>query len=356
MTPYLELTGLRRQHSSNQPPAVNHLTLNASRGEVVALLGPSGSGKTTVLRLVAGLDEPDAGSVSVAGRDLRGVAPERRGIALMFQRPLLFPHLSVLDNIAFAPRMAGVSRREARVKAARFLELVQLDDYGDRSVRTLSGGQEQRVALARALAAEPDVLLLDEPFSALDPSLRADMHQLLAEVRAVIEPTILMVTHDQTEATIVADSIALLVDGHLEQHDTPDRLYTQPASLVVSRFLGGANEFRGVVSAGIHISDIGHLPVPDATDGSAVLVIRQEAVFLTSPTDSRADAVGEVLSVESAGPRRTVTVRCDGVPVVAEVGPAQSARVGDAVGVLLPFSQRHVVPVPMSPTQVPATR
>jgi putative spermidine/putrescine transport system ATP-binding protein len=346
MTAYLRIESLTRRHPGCAIPALDGFTLDVSRGEALALLGPSGSGKTTALRLVAGLDEPDSGDILLAGRSLAGVPPERRGISLVFQRPLLFPHLSVLDNVAFSPRMAGASRADARREAGRFLELVQLGGYGERSVRALSGGQEQRVALARALAAEPDVLLLDEPFSALDPGLRADMHRLLAELRAVLEPTIILVTHDQYEATVVADTVAVLVDGQLLQRGTSHELYTRPASLIVSRFLGCSNEIPGAVRDEVHRSSLGELGVPGTQDGDGVLTIRQEAVSLTNTSDGTADAMGQVTAITSTGARRTITVRCNEVTITAEVGPAMVVSLGDRVGVSLPLSQRHVIPLP----------
>lgn len=350
MTAYLRIESLSRRHPGSATPALDGLTLDVARGEALALLGPSGSGKTTALRLVAGLDEPDGGDILLAGRSLAGIPPERRGISLVFQRPLLFPHLSVLDNVAFSPRMAGASRAEARREAGRFLELVQLSGYGERSVRALSGGQEQRVALARALAAEPDVLLLDEPFSALDPRLRTEMHRLLSELRAVLEPTIILVTHDQYEAAVVADTVAVLVDGQLLQRGTSQELYTHPASLIVSRFLGCINEIPGVVRDGVHYSSLGELDVPGTQNGEGILTVRQEAVSLIGASEGIADAMGQVTAITATGARHTIAVRCNLVTITAEVGPAISVHLGDQVGVLLPLGQRHVISQPPTAT------
>ena len=194
---------------------------------MLAVLGPSGSGKTTLLRVAAGLEQPESGDVLLDGTSVLGVPPERRDLTVMFQKPHLFPHLSVLDNVAFADRLRGRSRSQSRAAAQRYLDLVHLGDLARRRPRQLSGGQEQRVALARALAANRRVMLLDEPFSALDTDLRTSMHQLLGEVRAALDPTIVMVTHDLDEAGL-ADRVAVLVEGRIEQFDTIPALYSGP--------------------------------------------------------------------------------------------------------------------------------
>ncbi len=347
MTATLEVTGLRKQYPGSATAAVAGVDLTVPAGSCVALLGPSGSGKTTAMRLIAGLDSPDGGDVRVDGVSVLGLPPERRGLAMVFQRPHLFPHLSVLDNVAFAARMAGASRRDARRTASRYLELVQLGTFADRRPATLSGGQAQRVALARGLAAEPAVLLLDEPFSALDPMLRADMHQLVMEVRAILEPTILLVTHDQQEASTLADSIAILVDGQILQHDEPQRLYASPASLQVHRFLGGLNEIRGVIDGNGHTSPLGRLHMPTAArlpDGPAVLLVRQESVGVVDADDTAADVVGVVARVTPRGARTLLEVTTPAGPLVAELPAGRCPGVGTAVGLVLPAAARVLVP------------
>ncbi|WPU11086.1 ABC transporter ATP-binding protein [Pseudarthrobacter oxydans] len=204
------------------------------------------------LTAVAVLETLDSGRVMLDGQDLAAVRPERRGMAMVFQRPLLFPHLNVLDNVAFAATVSGAPRKQARDDAPAFLDLVQMQGTGTRTVTELSGGQQQRVAIARALGAGPAVLLLDEPFSALDPELRDTMRELLAQVREKLHPTILMVTHDRDEAAAVADHIALVSDGRLLQHSTVEAMYSRPASLQVSRLMGGTNEVPGTVRDGVH--------------------------------------------------------------------------------------------------------
>jgi putative spermidine/putrescine transport system ATP-binding protein len=336
----VELVELGRVHGDVVALAGVDLTVPA--GSCVAVLGPSGSGKSTLLRLLAGLDVPSTGVVRLDGVDQSGVAAERRGAALVSQRPLLFPHLSVLDNVAFAARVGGASRRAARAGAGEYLDLVQLGGLGRRRTGQLSGGQAQRVALARALAARPRVLLLDEPFSALDSVLRADMHALLATVRAELAPTVVLVTHDQDEAALLADTVAVLTDGHLLQHGPPAQVYTRPASMAVHRVMGGRTAVPGTVRTGVHHSDLGALAVAGAPDGAGLLVLRHESVRLGG------DVAGTVAAVTPRGPRRLLEVHVGTAAVFVEVPPGPGPSVGDEVALTVPVEARWVVP-PGSP-------
>ena len=329
-------------------PALTGITLKVPAGSCTGILGPSGSGKSTILRVIAGLERVSAGRVLVAGRDVAGVAAEKRGVGMVFQRPLLFPHLSVLDNVAFSQRVSGASRAASRAQAGHYLDLVQLGDFGGRSVQELSGGQEQRVAIARALAAKPGVLLLDEPFSALDSALREDMHRLLADIRHAVRPTIILVTHDRDEAAAVADRIAVLHGGELLQHDSVERLYNQPASIRVARLMGGLNEVAGTVQGDVHVSPLGRVPVPPGTpQGPGLLVIRHEAIEVSACTDAAAPAgvTGHVSRVQRFGPRRMVSVTFDGGTVLqAALPPGDAVRDGCCVALTLPLAAVCVVP------------
>ncbi len=342
MTASLQLTDVSRTHEGALNPVFTGLDLHVAAGDAVAILGPSGSGKTTILRLVAGLDAPDTGDIRIDDASVLRRPPEQRGIAMLAQRPRLFPHMSVLDNIAFGPLMTGASRRESRRQAEQYLDLVQLPGLARRRPSTLSGGQQQRVALARALAASPAVLLLDEPFSALDPSLRGDMHQLLLELRALLQPTIVLVTHDHQEAALLADTIAVLIDGQVHQQGTARQLYEQPASITVSRFLGCRNEIPGEVISGCHVSALGNFPVPQAEhmpNGPATLVIRQEAVRLVDPTSTVATLIGRVERMVPLGARSLVEVATGAGPLFAEAPPGQTFGTGDMVGMVFPTEQ-----------------
>ena len=249
---------------------------------------------------------------------------------MMFQKPHLFPHLSVVDNVAFAPRLNGGGRREARAVARRYLELVHLAGLASRRTRELSGGQQQRVALARALAAERRVMLLDEPFSSLDAELRRAMHDLLQEVRAALEPTVMMVTHDLAEAAL-ADTVAVLIGGSLQQVAPVADLYARPASLAVSRLVGDFNEIRGTVVDGRAPVLVGRGPAPHPRAG--------RSGDPAGPTRESGPDLGE--RTEEAGGRGRGRTRQHGARQIAEIeasGPAGGPR--HRVEVELPFGER----------------
>ena len=347
MNSALMIDGLSKTFTGAAAPVLANVSLTVDAGSCTAILGPSGSGKSTLLRSVAGLDAPDAGRIVLNGADLAAVNAEHRGMAMVSQRPLLFPHLNVLDNVAFAATVRGVRKRTARADALEFLNLVQLEGYGGRAVSALSGGQQQRVAIARALAARPSVLLLDEPFSALDQELRSSMHELLRVLRDRLAPTILLVTHDRDEAAAVADRIAVLSRGRVLQHDPADRVYARPASLDVHRLMGGLNEVDGTVRHGVHYSALGDLALPEDTDwadGPGVLVIRPESISL--PEEARQGLPATVTGLRVLGPRRLVTLSAAGIRLHAEAPWGRPLAVGDRIGIVLPLSARAVVARP----------
>src|SRR4029077_2429910 len=218
--------------------AVDRVTLAIEPGTIVALLGPSGCGKTTKLRMIAGLLQPDAGEILIDGRAITRVPVHRRNIGMLFQNYALFPHMTVAQNISFGLETRNVRRHAAAPRIAAALQLVQLDGFDHRMPAQLSGGQQQRVALARALVVEPAVLLLDEPLGALDKSLRQSMQVELRDLQRRLGITTVMVTHDQDEALTMADRIAIMRDGSLEQIGTPDEVYQRPVSRFIASFLG----------------------------------------------------------------------------------------------------------------------
>ncbi len=348
MSSALIIDGLSKSFAGSTGPVLADVSLTVEAGSCTAILGPSGSGKSTLLRAVAGLDVPDAGRILLRGTDLAGVSAERRGMAMVAQRPLLFPHLNVLDNVAFAATVRGVRRRAARYDAAGFLDLVQLEGLGHRAVSALSGGQQQRVAIARALAARPSVLLLDEPFSALDQELRSSMHELLLRLRDRLAPTILLVTHDRDEAAAVADRIAVLGGGTVLQHEPAARVYARPASLEVHRLMGGLNEVDGTVRAGVHYSALGDLDLPADTawpDGPGVLVFRAESIGIPDSGQPGLPATvpATVTAVRTLGPRRLVTMAAAGIRLHAEAPWGRPLAVGEHIRVSIPLSARAVV-------------
>ena len=239
MTAAIELRNASRRFGS--VVALDGVSLTIAPGEFFALLGPSGSGKTTCLRLIAGFDRPDSGSIWLDGVDVTGVPPHQRNVNTVFQDYALFPHMSVADNVAYGLRVRGVAAAERRTRANEMLSLVRLESFGERRPAQLSGGQRQRIALARALINQPQVLLLDEPLGALDLKLREDMQTELKSLQQRLGITFVFVTHDQGEALSMADRVAVFNQGRIEQLDAPRELYARPDTAFVADFVGSAN-------------------------------------------------------------------------------------------------------------------
>jgi len=328
--PALRCAGLTKRYGDTV--AVDHVDLEVPRGSLTALLGPSGCGKTTVLRLVAGLLDPDAGVIEIDGHVVTGpgvaLAPERRNVGMVFQDYALFPHLNVARNVAYGLRHLPRSERPARVTSA--LSLVGLEALSQRLPTALSGGQQQRVALARALAPEPDLILLDEPFSNLDASLRATVRE---EVRAILraaEQTAVFVTHDQEEALSLADLVAVMDQGRIHQVAAPQTLYTQPATRFVAEFVGEADVLPGS-RAGRYLVDtpIGRLPTDRALRaGEVTVVVRPESLRLR-PAE---DGPGLVTALSYFGHDQLVTVEVEGgYRLRSRRGPGLDLARGDRV-------------------------
>ncbi len=289
----LEIQGLGLSAQGETLLADIHLSI--AKGEVIALLGPSGAGKTTLLRLVAGLEQPSSGKIIFEGRDITVVPPFQRSIGMMFQEYALFPHRDVAANIAFGLEMQKVDRRLRDEKVLEVLRMAGLQGFERRSVASLSGGERQRVALARCLAPQPRLLLLDEPLASLDLQLR---ERLADEIRTILKSlaiTAIFVTHDQSEAFAVADRIAILHEGRLEQYATPECVYRQPASAAVASFLG----FRNIVSAGTSLcrellARTAHHPGPSepkTVDQEAMLLIRPDAASIVGQSADDSDDI-----------------------------------------------------------------
>ncbi len=325
---FLQLRNLTKRFHDHV--AIRDLTLAVSQGSVLALLGPSGSGKTTTLRLLAGFEQPDEGTIVVDGRDVTSAPPAARRFGMVFQHYALFPHLNVEQNVAFG--LSNKSPTERRGRVAAVLEMVDLAGFEQREVTELSGGQQQRVAVARALAPEPRVLLLDEPLSNLDPGLRERTRRELRAALRQAGVTTVFVTHEQEEAFALGDQIAVLHEGALEQVGTAQDLYDQPATQFVATFVGRASVLNGnIVEAGlVRVAD-GVDWVADASDpprvGQAVsVVVRPEAFDFSSGTGLR----GTVSECRFVGARAFFLV--DTAVGTAEVeAPARAAAVGDRV-------------------------
>jgi putative spermidine/putrescine transport system ATP-binding protein len=331
----VRLAGLCRRFGSVQ--ALDGFSLEISPGELMALLGPSGCGKTTALRALAGLERLDAGSILLDGRDIAHVPANRRDMGMVFQAYSLFPHMTAQENVAFGLRLRKVGSAERRRIAGRFLELVSLSDRADRYPHQLSGGQQQRVALARALAIEPQVLLLDEPLSALDAKVRSQLRDEIRRIQLEVGTTMLFVTHDQDEALAMADQVAVMHAGRLEQVAAPAELYERPRTARVAEFVGLSNRLRGEAQDGAAI--VLGTPVPllegSATNGAVLVLIRPETVEVSPDPDG----IGRVVAANFLGPISRVQVRLgdSGTVVLAQAPSADIARLrhGDPVRVSL---------------------
>ncbi|HEY4073389.1 MAG TPA: sulfate ABC transporter ATP-binding protein [Herbaspirillum sp.] len=293
--------------------ALNNISLNFPAGELTALLGPSGCGKTTLLRIIAGLESPDSGSVLLDGQDASARHVRERQVGFVFQHYALFKHMTVFENIAFGLRVKRRSERPSeaviRDKVEKLLELVQLDWLADRYPPQLSGGQRQRIALARALAVEPRVLLLDEPFGALDAKVRKELRRWLRRLHDDLHVTSIFVTHDQEEALEVSDRVAILRNGSIEQIGTPEEIYDKPASPFVYDFLGNVNLFSGRVKDGAVVIGDTEFAAPETAgevDSAAVAFVRPHDIRVTreatgpalAATVIRSNAAGPVANLE----------------------------------------------------------
>lgn len=307
--------------------ALNGVDLEVPEGELVALLGPSGSGKTTLLRVIAGLEQPDAGQILFHGEDATDVHVRERKVGFVFQHYALFRHMTVFENIAFGlrvrPRRERPRESEIRARVQKLLELVQLEWLADRYPSQLSGGQRQRIALARALAVEPKVLLLDEPFGALDAQVRKDLRRWLRRLHDEIHVTSVFVTHDQEEALEVADRVVVMNRGNIEQIGTPEEVYDHPATPFVYQFLGHVNLFHGRVARGkAHIGAL-EIAAPEhaeTEDSAAVAYVRpHEWEVLGQPAADALEAQVEEVSIVGPTVRVELTARASGTPVSVEL-------------------------------------
>ncbi|MBB2943090.1 spermidine/putrescine transport system ATP-binding protein/putrescine transport system ATP-binding protein [Actinoplanes lutulentus] len=350
MTAFLSLDGVRR--SFGDVTALDGVSLDVAEGEFFALLGPSGCGKTTLLRILAGFETPDSGTVTLAGEDLTRVPAHQRPVNLMFQSYALFPHLSVEKNIAYGLHREGLPKAEITQRVGEVLERVGLAPAAKRRPHQLSGGQRQRVALARAIVKRPRLLLLDEPLSALDRKVRAEMQLWLKQLQHEVGITFVVVTHDQEEAMSMADRIAVLHQGAVEQVDSPVALYGAPRTWFVADFIGGNNFFSGTATeAGLSSEALGQLPGTTSDQSAvsvgepAVLAVRPEQITLNDGDSVLSGTVLDVsfyggtsrIAVEVPGHGTPVLVHRHGAPVVV---PQQAVDLswGTADAVLVPPS------------------
>jgi iron(III) transport system ATP-binding protein len=327
----IDVRGVDKSYGAT--PVLRDVSLTVPEGVIVALLGPSGCGKTTLLRSIAGLERIDRGEIRIGDRVVSApsayVLPEKRRVGMVFQDWALFPHLTVAQNVAY-----GLPRAERKgTRVAEVLDLVDLPDLGDRLPATLSGGQQQRVALARALAPKPRVLLLDEPFSNLDTALRvqvrSEVHQLLAE----LEVTTIFVTHDQEEAFVLGDEVAVLHDGRLVQQATPAELYARPATPWVAGFVGDANLVFGEADGDKASTSVGIVPLEEPAGGTVQVLLRPEELHL-EPANGSGEPTATVELREYYGHDTVYLVKPEGAPTVrVRAGSVPRFGRGDRVAI-----------------------
>jgi iron(III) transport system ATP-binding protein len=346
--PLLSLQNVSRNFGATR--AVNDVSLDVAQGEFFGLLGPSGCGKTTTLRMIAGLEKPDSGSIRFQNKDITDLPPERRGFGMVFQNYALFPHLNVFENVAFGLRARHAAKAKMNDRVRSALELVQLPGYEKRAIDELSGGQQQRVAIARAIAIEPALLLFDEPLSNLDVSLREETRGELRELVTRLGLTAVYVTHDQEEAFALCDRISVMVGGKLMQTGKPRELYEQPADIAVARFLGRNNLIRAMrltssdaTDGEFKTLDGGHtLHVPVSRDELAplnkpvVLAIRPEHVQLSLNHDGAANSLrGTIREIVFAGATSMIRVDANGLLLEALLLQPENLRVDQECTLIL---------------------
>jgi ABC-type sugar transport system ATPase subunit len=322
---------------------VREFDLVVNDGEMVSLLGPSGAGKTTILKAVAGLIRPQKGEIIIDGQSVQHLPPEKRSAVMVFQKSLLFPFMNVAQNIGFGLRMQGQPGPEIDRQIDRILELTELTGMGQRKVHELSGGQQQRVSLARALVLKPAVLLLDEPLSNLDASLRQQMRELIQDIQARTRITTLFVTHDQTEALMISHRVGLLLDGRLRQVGNPRELFYRPVDPEVARFFGGCNFIKGNVRQGIFRSEFGSAPAP-AVNGNGhwlTATIRPEDIVIDR--EPKYNLQGQIEKTNFEGSATRIWVQCRGTRFVILTSESGFAP-GQKVGLHLPPEKIRVFP------------
>ena len=336
----LTYSSIRKTFGDNV--ALHSFDLNVQQSELISLLGPSGCGKTTALRIAAGFEFADSGTISLAGHDISDVPAHKRNMGMVFQSYILFPNLDVSANIGYGLRTRRVDKATAKARVAEMIDLVQLEAHAKKYPHQLSGGQQQRVALARALAIQPAVLLLDEPLSALDAKVRASLRDEIRRIQTEVGITTLFVTHDQEEALAISDRIAVMSQGRMEQLGTPTEIYRNPSTAFVARFIGSMNQLPATVVDG-HTVRVLDVPVHVtrgtelASDSTAVLLVRPEDTHFV--TNGEAGLAGHVVAQTFQGVSTTVAVRLttlDTLIDVHEVGSVEGRlQPGDEVKVTL---------------------
>ena len=344
---HVAIQNLRKTYPGSDDPALDGLSLEIPSGELTALLGPSGCGKTTAMKIIAGLLAPTSGNVLFDGQGVLDKRPEHRGVVMVFQNNLLFPYMSVAENVGFGLKMRKLDPALIRTRVEEMLALVKLPGMGQRKPSELSGGQQQRVALARALIVEPDVLLLDEPLSNLDAHLRYEMRDLIQSLQKRMKITTIFVTHDQEEAVVLADRVALILDGRLKQYDKAEAFFNRPVDEATARFFGGQNFVEGCSDGGAFDSALGRLALPPgARKGAGKLTFRPENVEVGFKDEGLGNRLSAVVSeVNYLGTQTRLRLDVNGHQIQALANPAHVASLGpgDQIVIRIPESALWVL-------------
>ena len=327
---FLEMHNITKTYPKAPGPCIENMDFDMEEGEIVVILGPSGCGKTTALKLISGLEIQDSGTISIDGEDMTNIPPNKRPIAMVFQKSLLFKNMSVEQNVNYAPRVKQqLKGDELKNETDHFLKLVELEGYNDRRVTQLSGGQEQRVSLARALMTKPKLLLLDEPFSALDAELRVTMRATVRRVCKELGQSVIFVTHDQQEAVAVADRIALMRDHKIMQYGMPEDFYKRPRTQGVALFFGWKNLVPAKMNGSIMTSRLGEMRIEgtECTKEDVILCIRPEAAMISET----GKYTGLVKSAKYMGTKSEYVLDVSGVQLSVDVNSRYMFLEGDQI-------------------------
>ncbi|MDF1617607.1 ABC transporter ATP-binding protein [Petrocella sp. FN5] len=334
----LRVEGIRK--AFGQESVLKDIHFDAQEGKFLSILGDSGSGKSTILKIITGLVEPDDGRVFLDGEDITHKDPAQRGIAYVFQSPLLFPHLTVYENIAFGLEVKKVSKSELQKRVSELLSLLKIEELASRYPAQISGGQQQRVSIARALATKPSLILMDEPFSGLDPTLRMEMGTLIKSLQELLHLTIIFVTHDVNESLRLSDQIALIADGQILQTGDAKSVYYRPQNQIVASFMGGGNWIKGIIEQGVFSCDFGEFQAKNFLDGEASLFLRPHQIALNK--NLKSDIV-KIEEIRRLGKEIQVDVLREGVKLTIETFDDHRYDIGDEVGLEFPKIALHYV-------------
>ena len=343
---HVSIQNLTKVYPGLTVPSLDNLSLEINIGSLTALLGPSGCGKTTTMKMIAGLLDQTSGDVTFDGTSILKEKPENRGVVMVFQNHLLFPYMNVQDNIGFGLKMRKIHKDEIFNRVIKMLDLVKLPNMENRMPKELSGGQQQRVALARALIVQPRVLLLDEPLSNLDAHLRFEMRDLIRNLQQSMGITTIFVTHDQEEAVVLADQVALILDGKLKQYAQPDVFYKKPIDVVTAKFFGGQNFIKGTSKNNSFSSNIGKLALPkDCLQGNGILTFRPENVQIGKGPKSVNTIKAKIIEKIFLGTqtRLKLSIKDEVIQAIANPNEVDEKETGIEIDINIPPSSLWVI-------------